>query len=98
MEATRATRAVRWTAPLDAFLRRLRAEGASWAEIAGALAVSPDVARERGRRIGAVRPPPQARAPREEMARGPLPPGHPRSWGLLVAGTLLDGTKWPGWD
>ncbi len=27
---------------------------------------------------------------------GALPPGHPLTWGLLVAGTLLDGTQWPG--
>jgi len=26
-----------------------------------------------------------------------LPPGHPRSWGLLIEGTVLDGTAWPGW-
>jgi hypothetical protein len=98
MPPTRPARAVRWTAPLDALLRRLRMEGVSWAEIAAALAVSPDVARERGRRIGAVRPKALPRPPREEAERGPLPPGHPRSWGLLVAGTLLDGTPWPGWD
>ncbi len=26
----------------------------------------------------------------EEAARAPLPPGHPRSWAILVRGTLLE--------
>lgn len=90
-------RAIAWTPPLDAYLCRLRLEGASWAEIAASLAVSPDVARERGRRIGARRPPPSVRAPAEDPGRGPLPPGHPRAWALLTAGTLLENTVWPGW-
>ncbi len=29
--------------------------------------------------------------------RGPLPPGDPASWSLLVAGTVLEGLPWPGW-
>lgn len=86
-----------WTAARDARLRRLRAEGAAWPQIAGALGVSADVARERGRRIGArlplAPPPPEA----DDPARPPLPPGDPRAWALLTSGTLLAGMDWPGW-
>lgn len=86
-----------WTPARDARLRRMRAEGAGWPEIGLALAVSPDVARERGRRIGAHRPLAAAAPPPEDPARLPLPPGDPRSWGLLTEGTLLAGFGWPGW-
>ena len=27
--------------------------------------------------------------------RGPLPPGHPLSWGAINAGTVLDGAGYP---
>lgn len=87
-----------WTPPLDAQLRRLRLDGASWAEIGLALSVSPDIARERGRRLGARRPADAGGAPpAEDMRRPPLPAGHPRSWRLLTEGTALAGTSWPGW-
>jgi hypothetical protein len=90
---------VTWSPPRDAQLRRLRQEGATWSEIALALAVSPDIARERGRRIGAQRPPRSAVVrPAEEADRAPLPPGHPRTWAILTAGTLLAGEAWPGWN
>ncbi len=85
-----------WAPPRDAYLRRLRLAGASWAEIGAALGVSPAVARERGRRIGAGRPPSAAAPPRDDPARPPLPPGHPRTWRLLTEGTLLAGSEWPG--
>ena len=86
-----------WPAPRDAQLRRLRLEGASWAEIGEILGVTPHIARERGRRIGAQRPAPTSAPPREDPSRPPLPPGHPRAWGVLTQGTLLAGLGWPGW-
>ncbi len=85
-----------WSAARDAWLRRLRAEGRAWAEIAGELGVTPDMARERGRRIGAPAPPQPARVHHEDPSRPPLPAGHPRSWNLLVEDTVLAGTGWPG--
>jgi hypothetical protein len=85
-----------WTAARDGTLRRLRAEGHAWAEIAAGLGVTLDMARERGRRIGAPAPPRAARSDREDPSRPPLPAGHPRTWGLLVAGTGLAGAGWPG--
>ena len=87
-----------WSEARDAWLRRMRAEGLGWAEIAAELGVSPDVARERGRRIGAPAP---ARGPRllhDDPNRAPLPPGHPRAWALLTEGTVLADTAWPGWE
>jgi hypothetical protein len=86
-----------WTDALDARLRRMRLEGASWADIAMSLMVTREMARERGRRIGAPRPQRVTGTPREDLARPPLPPGHPRAWGLLTEGTVLAGTPWPGW-
>ena len=97
MPQAAAPSAVAWTAPRDAQLRRLRLEGATWAEIGALLAITADMARERGRRIGAPRPPTSTGGPRpEDPARAPLPPGHPRSWALLTDGTLLAGLGWPG--
>jgi hypothetical protein len=87
-----------WTAARDGLLRRLRAEGRAWAEIAAELGVTPAMARERGRRIGAPAPPPAARMVHEDLSRPPLPAGHPRSWALLVDNTVLAGTGWPGPD
>jgi hypothetical protein len=87
-----------WTEARDGWLRRLRAEGYYWAEIAAELGVTLDVARERGRQIGAPAPMTQTRSLAEDQRRPPLPPGHPRAWGLLNEGTVLSGTDWPGWD
>ena len=89
-----------WSAARDTRLRRLRAEGAGWPAIGEALGVSADIARERGRRIGAVRPPGLPAAPREDAedpGREALPAGHPRAWDLLTAGTQFAGTRWPGY-
>ena len=35
--------------------------------------------------------------PLEDPNRPPMPAGDPQSWDLLVAGTWLAGTGWPGW-
>lgn len=83
-----------WTEATDARIRRLRAEGASWDSIAASLGVSRWSAIERGRLVGAQAPP-KPPAPPADLAREPLPAGHPISWGLLTAGTLLDGTAYP---
>ena len=86
-----------WTEARDGRLRRLRAEGWNWQEIGAELGVTPDVARERGRRIGARFPGHVPPARVEDPARSPLPAGHPRAWRLLTEGTVLAGTDWPGW-
>ncbi len=33
----------------------------------------------------------------EQSVREALPTGHPLAWAILVHGTLLEGTPWPGW-
>ena len=35
--------------------------------------------------------------PFDDPDRPPLPAGDPLSWDLLVQGTWLAGTAWPGW-
>jgi hypothetical protein len=84
-----------WTTAQDTQIRRLRAEGASWDTVAAILGLARWTVIDRGRRIGALRPPRQSVLPQEDPARDPLPPGHPRSWGVLTAGTLLEGTPYP---
>jgi len=84
-----------WTNAQDTQIRRLRAEGATWDAIAAVLGVTPFATRERGRRIGARRPPPDFVPPPDDPLREPLPAGHPRSWRLLTDGTVLDGTHYP---
>jgi hypothetical protein len=84
-----------WTAPMDARLRRMRAEGASWMATAAALGIGPEAAIERGRRIAASPPPVSASPPTEDPDREPLPAGHPRAWTVLTDGTWLAGTAYP---
>jgi hypothetical protein len=87
-----------WTEARDGVLRRMRAEGRTWQQIGADLGVTPDIARERGRRIGAPAPGHSPRIPVEDPDRSPLPAGHPRTWGLLTENTVLAGTDWPGWN
>ena len=87
---------IAWTPAQDAQIRRLRAEGATWDSIATALSVSRFTIIERGRRIGARRPPPAFMSrPTEDPDRPPLPAGHPRTWRSLTDGTVLDGSPYP---
>jgi hypothetical protein len=84
-----------WTEARDTQIRRLRAEGATWDAIAHALLLSRFAVIERGRRIGARKLPAAPRVLPEDPERPPLPAGHPRSWGALIEGTLLEGTPYP---
>lgn len=84
-----------WTTAQDTQIRRLRAEGASWDVIAAVLGVSRWSVIERGRRIGARLPPREFIRPPEDPGREPLPAGHPRSWDVLTAGTVLENTPYP---
>lgn len=84
-----------WTEARDAQLRRFRAEGATWDVIAAALGVSRYTAIERGRRIGARKPPPEHKPVPEDPGRDSLPPGDPRTWGSLTEGTILAGSPYP---
>lgn len=84
-----------WTEAQDLTIRRMRAEAETWDSIAQALGLSRYTVIERGRRLGAERPAPDYRPPAEDPRRDALPPGHPRSWGPITAGTLLDGCRYP---
>ena len=84
-----------WTEAEDTQLRRLRREGATWNEISAVLHLTRWTVIERGRRIGAPRPPPDFVPPPEDPMREPLPAGHPRTWGAINAGTVLEGTPYP---
>lgn len=84
-----------WTEAQDGQIRRLRAEGESWEAIARVLGHTKWAIIERGRRIGA-RPPPREFTPGpEDPSRPPLPAGHPRSWGVITAGTVLEDSPYP---
>ena len=84
-----------WTEGQDNQIRRLRAEGASWDAVATALGLGRWTVIDRGRRIGVRRPLRQVLPPREDPGRAPLPAGHPRTWSILTAGTVLEGTPYP---
>jgi hypothetical protein len=84
-----------WSPAQDATIKRLRAEGATWDAIAAALYVSRFATIDRGRRIGACRPPPEFTPPPDDPNRPPLPPGHPRSWQALTDGSVLEGSEYP---
>jgi len=83
-----------WSEAADTILRRARAEGHTWDNIAALLGASRWTAIDRGRRLGARRPPPDF-TPKPDLLRPPLPAGHPRSWDLLVTGTSLEGEPYP---
>lgn len=84
-----------WTDAQDAQLRRLRAEGAAWDDIARTLGRGPESVMRRARAIGARPPPPDFVPPEDDPEREALPSGHPRSWDAMTAGTLLEGCDYP---
>ncbi len=89
----------RWTDTQDQAIHDRRAQAHSWDAIADSLGLSRSATRERGRRIGARLPPriqadPEAEA-LADLDRAPLPPGHPRAWQVLTAGTWLAETPYP---
>lgn len=84
-----------WTKARDLQLKRMRAEGATWNQIAAALGLSRFAVIERGRRIGARKPPPDQTPAPEDPERETLPAGHAVTWGSITAGTVLEGVAYP---
>ena len=84
-----------WADAQDTRIRQMRAEGATWDAIAAALGLSSSTIIERGRRIGARPPPPDFTPPPDDPHRPPLPAGHPRTWGVMNAGTVLADEPYP---
>ena len=87
---------VTWTPALDARLRDLRSEGITWDGIAAAMGLGRNTVLERGRKIGArrMRKVP-CFAPEEARDRPARQAGHPLTWNLINAGTVLEGEKYP---
>ncbi len=87
---------VRWDAELDDRLLRLRWAGVTWDGIAEAMGLGRNTVLERGRKIGARRKTRgQNAAPEEARDRPARQAGHPLTWGMLTAGTVLDGEAYP---
>jgi hypothetical protein len=97
---------INWTEEADTMLLGLRRDGTTWDGIAAAIGVSRNAAIDRGKRLlleagspelAAARLPARPAAPRPPPVedRPPLCAGHPVTWGLLVAGTCLDGAEYP---
>ena len=88
-----------WNTRSDARLARLRRRGFSWETIAFAFRLNRTTVIRRGMRIGLRLPPRPLPLPPDpgltDPARDPLRAGHPLSWGLLTAGTLLEGVPYP---
>jgi hypothetical protein len=85
-----------WTAARDAQLRDLREAGLTWDRVAAAMGLGRNSVLERARKIG-VRMWRQA-APAAEVEARDRPPrqaGHPQTWGMITAGTVLEGERYP---
>jgi hypothetical protein len=86
---------IEWTAAQDLKIKRMRAESASWDNIAVAVGVTRWTVIERGRRLGARLPPPDFEPRLEDPDRPALPPGHPETWGIINKGMSLEGMPYP---
>jgi hypothetical protein len=87
---------VKWTPDLDAQLRDLRSGGTTWDGIAAAMGLGRNTVLERGRKIGARRiRKVSCSAVEEAKDRPSRQAGHPLTWGLLNAGTVLEGEAYP---
>jgi hypothetical protein len=85
-----------WTPALDARLRELRSGGTTWDGIAAAMGLGRNTVLERGRKIGArrIRKVP-CFALEEARDRPARQAGHPLTWDLINAGTVLEGEIYP---
>lgn len=86
-----------WTEAADGTIFEMRRGGCSWAEIGRVLGLSRNTVIESGRRLRAEAPPRVKTVAAETQAlddpnRGPLPAGHPLTWGLLTD------AAYPGFD
>ena len=84
-----------WTAAADSVIVQMRGGGETWAAIGVRLGLSRNTVIERGRRLRADAPVRQATVKEYDMMddpnRGPLPPGHPLTWGLLTSDPYPEG-------
>ncbi len=86
-----------WSEQEDEYILQAMHARVTYDVMAAHLNVSRNAVIERRKRLKAARLilPPVIRMQEEnadcEVTRGPLPPGHPISWGVLTYGTMLDG-------
>jgi hypothetical protein len=77
-----------WTEAADKVICEMRGVGATWAAIGQRLGLSRNTVIERGRRLRAEAPVRPVVVKEYDMLedpnRGPLPAGHPLTWGLLT--------------
>ena len=87
---------VRWTPEMDDRLRMLRSGGMTWDSVAEAMQLGRNTVLERGRKIGARKAPPAPPSVVEEARDRPArQAGHPLTWDLITAGTVLQGEAYP---
>ena len=84
-----------WTEGQDATIRRMRMDGRSWDDIAETMRLHRSAVIGRACRIGAADRSRTNMRGADDPWRGPLPAGHPRSWGALTEGTSLEGVPYP---
>lgn len=88
---------VQWTPEKDRVLRALRDAGLPWTQIGHRMGLTRGAVHARGKVIGAlgkVYKTPESLSQRPREGHSALPPGHPHTWGILVYGTLLEGSTY----
>ena len=87
-----------WTPARNRQVLELRRSGATWDTVAAAIGVGRNSVIDHARRLGVRKrssvgaPPPPVREATDRPAR---PSGHPDTWGLITAGTVLEGSPYP---
>ena len=87
-----------WTPARNQMVLEMRRGGIKWDTIADAIGVGRNSVIDHARRLGVAKrssvgtPPPPVR---EAIDRPARPSGHPDTWGLIIRGTVLEGSRYP---
>ena len=87
-----------WTAERNRTVLEMRRAGATWDTVAEAIGVGRNAVIDHARRLGVAKRNAAASTPapvREAIDRPARPSGHPDTWGLINAGTVLEGAPYP---
>ena len=86
-----------WTQARNRQVLQMRGAGATWDTVAAAIGVGRNSVIDHARRLGVRKRSPVGTlaAPREATDRPARPSGHPDTWGLITAGTVLEGAPYP---
>lgn len=82
---------ITWTEAQDLQIKRLRAEGRTWDEVAMAMNQTRWAVMDRGHRVGARAPSTDSGVPVTDPSREALPAGHPVTWSAITRDTVLAG-------